>query len=880
MRTDFKYYLLFALLVGIINPTFCQTYEEFKKSEQEKLSQFKVQQSKGIEKLANEFDDFVRQADKDFIGYLQREWKEYEAFQGIKIPQRPKPVEIPKHKTDKITKQLPVRELTLLRPITKPASIADKPILPIIQKIDDADFLKSGMGFNYYGTSLFLDFDDDLSKIAIQDINERGIGNWWSQCSKTNYNQLVNQLLDTKNKLSLNDWAYFLLVKKTSESIIKKDKNNASLLMWFLMIRSGYEVKVAFDNTDINLLITSANEVYGNKFLIIDNKRYYFVDEILTNTFQTYDFSFSGATRVIDFNIYQPLNIGNDVLVKQIKFDFKQKEYSFPVTININTLYLLKDYPITELSVFFNASMSEVTKQTLAEGLLPIIHNMSNEEAINFLLAFVQKSFQYQTDKQQFDKEKFFFPEELFYYPASDCEDRSVLFAYLVKQLLHLEVIGLEYADHVATAVKTNNRTNGDYVIFNNDKYIIADPTYVNAPLGLTMPQFKNKKAKVIETNNSSYLANLTKNYWEITNQWGGTRGNNLSDSKYDSNGNCYLTGYYTQNVNYGSLNWKSPSGNRQAFIAKYNKERELIWARNIETNDVATAFSLTLDKSEHPVIAGSFKGEIYADGQKLVSKNDKDDIFVAAYSSIGDLKWFKKSGLDTISYNDHMNYAVKFNENGDYLKTKIYFGNASTTSNGIFYSDNSFTIIGGINNTTGFNMNTISFDAASEFNTISYLKETSDALIQNNVNKSIAGLFAVITLIKSSGMVIPGQEVQTALNKYNPSFRTSCPSIYENIGKVTFMKNEAGIISVKTHNNKPVSFGKIKINTGAKIKITSMQNGNEQIDILSGVEVGKAFVWFDLNFVRMNRVSGNLLFDYDNDNTQKIMNMKVDILD
>uniref|UniRef100_UPI0029313713 hypothetical protein n=1 Tax=Escherichia coli TaxID=562 RepID=UPI0029313713 len=55
--------------------------------------------------------------------------------------------------------------------------------------------------------------------------------------------------------------------------------------------------------------------------------------------------------------------------------------------------------------------------------------------------------------------------------------------------------------------------------------------------------------------------------------------------------------------------------------------------------------------------------------------------------------------------------------------------------------------------------------------------------------------------------------------------------------------------------------------------------SGNAQIDILSGVMVGKAVIWYSLNYVRLFKDHGDLLFDYDRDHTQKKVNIKKDIL-
>ena len=83
----------------------------------------------------------------------------------------------------------------------------------------------------------------------------------------------------------------------------------------------------------------------------------------------------------------------------------------------------------------------------------------------------------------------------------------------------------------------------------------------------------------------------------------------------------------------------------------------------------------------------------------------------------------------------------------------------------------------------------------------------------------------------------------------------------------------------MKTENGKPITFEKIKISNDARVKIVTLPNGDARIDVLSGVKVGKAIIWFTLNSVRLFRSNGNLLFDYDNDHTQALLNMRKDIL-
>ena len=55
-------------------------------------------------------------------------------------------------------------------------------------------------------------------------------------------------------------------------------------------------------------------------------------------------------------------------------------------------------------------------------------------------------------------------------YRYCDCEDRSILYSFLVKTLLNLPVVGVDYPGHVATAVKFSVDVAGDYVTYKGQK--------------------------------------------------------------------------------------------------------------------------------------------------------------------------------------------------------------------------------------------------------------------------------------------------------------------------------------------------------------------------------------------------------------------------
>jgi len=160
--------------------------------------------------------------------------------------------------------------------------------------------------------------------------------------------------------------------------------------------------------------------------------------------------------------------------------------------------YSSSSYPQLDLEMYFGSSVFDNTATPLQKQLASYVKGMDELQAVNFLLRFVQTALKYETDDQQFGEENYLFPEETLFYPYSDCEDRAILFTWLVKSLLGLEVVGLDYPGHVAAAVKFNEPVSGDSLTYQGGRYVVTDPTYINANAGMTMPDFKKYKPTVI----------------------------------------------------------------------------------------------------------------------------------------------------------------------------------------------------------------------------------------------------------------------------------------------------------------------------------------------------------------------------------------------
>lgn len=117
---------------------------------------------------------------------------------------------------------------------------------------------------------------------------------------------------------------------------------------------------------------------------------------------------------------------------------------------------------------------------------------------VDILCHWGQTGLVYEYDDKVWGHDRAFFADETLFYPYCDCEDRSIMLTRIVRDLLGLKCALVYYPGHLATAIALGENIKGDYIRIEGIKYIVCDPTYIGAPIGMTMPDMDNKSAKVI----------------------------------------------------------------------------------------------------------------------------------------------------------------------------------------------------------------------------------------------------------------------------------------------------------------------------------------------------------------------------------------------
>ncbi len=461
-----------------------------------------------LKKTQSDFQSYLDENDKAFVQFLQKKWTPVDVRPAQQRDPEPKPIEPPQVPVDKTPQpDTPLAEsppkddtpaetpIVTLPPVQAPEPVdeplATAPEMPAPQPDSTPDSGRKP-AFTFYGSPVYAETPAALHKTYRGKLNSKNIAAYWTALASSDHKGTVASLLNSAQQLQLNSWGTALLFDRYARSL-HRDDNSRVLLSWFLLVKAGFDARVAY-NDRVHLLMTADQALFGVTYFRLDGQTYYAVNlndkPLAPGKVFTYEGQHDSGRLALDFS--EPVRFvpAGESEEKTFAFHYADQQYRIQLSYPQRYVSYFASYPQLSLPNYFKAGLPAVTAQSLLDQLKPVVAGQSEKEAVNRLLRFVQTAFSYRTDDEQFHEENYLFPLETLHYPYSDCEDRAALFAWLTESLLGLDVVILDYPGHVATAVAFNGEVKGDQWPLNNRRYVVADPTYVNASVGMTMPAY------------------------------------------------------------------------------------------------------------------------------------------------------------------------------------------------------------------------------------------------------------------------------------------------------------------------------------------------------------------------------------------------------
>jgi len=125
---------------------------------------------------------------------------------------------------------------------------------------------------------------------------------------------------------------------------------------------------------------------------------------------------------------------------------------------------------------------------------------------------------------------------------------------------------------------------------------------------------------------------------WLWARAGGGTNSDNGKCVAVDTNGNVYVAGYFEGAGTFGTSNLVS-AGNSDIFLAKYDSGGRLLWLRQAGGTNFDFVNAIAVDLDGGVFITGEFYGMASFDGVWLTNTVNSD-LFIAKYDPEGSLVW------------------------------------------------------------------------------------------------------------------------------------------------------------------------------------------------------------------------------------------------
>ena len=389
--------------------------------------------------------------------------------------------------------------LPLPQPLPTP-----EPVAPIKENHDVNQYHR----FIFFGTEMKVRWSDDC-KFKLNGADENSVADGIELLSTSKYDNLLYDCIELRRQYKLSDWAYYLMLKEMSASIFGKGTNEATLLMAMLYSQSGYKMRLAFADGKLTMLISTQFYLYGHLSYIMDGSSYF----LMEGNFQNVHICSAKFSKEQEMSL---------VMRESPRFTMKSSQGRtfasavYPniraeVSVNNNLMDFYETYPssyfnndiMTRWAMYANIEMQPEVREQLYPQLKELIKGKSQKEAAGLILRWIQTGFEYEYDDTVWGHDRPFFAEESLFYPYCDCEDRSILFTRLIRDLMGLKCVLVYYPGHLASAVCFTEQVEGDHIDHidvQGDRYVVCDPTIMGAgaPVGWTMRGMDNSSASVI----------------------------------------------------------------------------------------------------------------------------------------------------------------------------------------------------------------------------------------------------------------------------------------------------------------------------------------------------------------------------------------------
>lgn len=350
--------------------------------------------------------------------------------------------------------------------------------------------------FDFYGHTVSTQSDPQLYSFKLYKLSQKEITQNMTFFRSGSLTSTAKSLERTAQFYRLDDLGLSLMVDKYAERIA--GNNNEKIFIKYILLKElNYDVILTRTDGILNCLgntsfkpgryiyINYANKVY--KDLNFNNRTNYPKHLVYMDTKRTY--------RVLSRNELKLPQINAITTHKNFEVTYGFNTQVYHARSNKSITNYLGDLPLFNVGfTFTRMPLSREIKQSVMSDLRETIDTMSRIDAIKYLLAFTQQVTPYGSDYDKYGEELYYYPEQTLMATTADCEDKAMLLAYLLKELVQVNSIGLyfENDEHLSLAIEMPGYKGSNSFDYQNKNYVSCEPTAKTPKLGQS--QFSLKR--------------------------------------------------------------------------------------------------------------------------------------------------------------------------------------------------------------------------------------------------------------------------------------------------------------------------------------------------------------------------------------------------
>lgn len=370
----------------------------------------------------------------------------------------------------------------------------------------EAASLTSRVAFDFYDQEVEIFVPADFIYSRQIRIEEMALRSLFREFENRPYQSLLSDFQAKASSLQLNDWLFAQLVRQGLQAIYQKPAGDAFVeySTYFLLAKSGYDVRLTYRDKLLHVNVYTTDILYEIPLIQDGNRQYANIStgvrvENMGKSMYLLDQAPQANGRVFSFMMDTWPALLRESVPRSVFFQYRGQTQELNIRYNPGIARLLKNYPLVDEHWYMEAPLSEALQASLVPQLRELLAGKTQRESLELLVAFTRSAFVYKDDKDIFGENKPMVADELFFYPFSDCEDRSALFYALVKTLLQLPMIVIAYEDHLSIAVSAPG-LRGDAVTYNGQVYVFCDPTgpQNSSEIGMIPPGYEDQTFEIL----------------------------------------------------------------------------------------------------------------------------------------------------------------------------------------------------------------------------------------------------------------------------------------------------------------------------------------------------------------------------------------------